>query len=123
MRNKWLLTAAVSGFAVVSLGAFGAHALQAVLAPGDLAIWQTAVQYQMFHTLALLAVACLHDRPGRRLSHWAGGLFGVGILIFCGSLYLLVLTGQRWLGAVTPIGGAAFLGGWAALALAAFKDG
>jgi len=109
------LGAAFAGLAV-ALGAFGAHGLAGRISPSDLAIFETAVRYQMYHALALLLVATLaHSRADlpARAPGWA---FTVGIVLFSGSLYLLVLTGERWLGAVTPLGGVAFLVGWAALA-------
>ena len=121
MQRKWLATAAISGFITVALGAFGAHALKMVVPPSDIAIWQTAVQYQMCHSLALLAVALMGQSLGRRATAWIGALFAVGILLFSGSLYTLVLTDTRWLGAITPVGGTAFLLGWLLLAVATLK--
>ncbi|HEX5829866.1 MAG TPA: DUF423 domain-containing protein [Gemmatimonadaceae bacterium] len=105
----------------VGAGAFGAHALRARLSPADLAIFETGVRYQMYHALALLAVAWVAARSPSALGAWAGWSFVAGTLIFSGSLYLLVLSGQRWLGAVTPIGGVAFLAGWGCLALLALR--
>lgn len=105
----------------VALGAFGAHALRASLSPQDLATFETGVRYQMYHALALLAVAGAVARWPGSTAAVAGWLFVVGIVVFSGSLYVLVLTGQRWLGAVTPLGGLAFLAGWALLAWAAFR--
>lgn len=106
----------------VASGAFGAHALRERLTPADLAIWQTAVQYHLVHALGLFAVAAvaqwLPDAGGVRLSGW---LLTAGILLFSGSLYVLVLSGQRWLGAVTPLGGTAFLAGWIWLAVIAWR--
>lgn len=111
--------AALSGFVSVAAGAFGAHALKTVLSPAPLAAWQTAVQYQMFHTLALLAVVALPVAATRqRLARVAGWLFVGGIALFSGSLYLLALTGVRWWGAVTPVGGTLFLAGWACVGAA-----
>ena len=121
MHRQWLATAATSGFVAVALGAFGAHGLKARVSPEYLAVWQAAVQYQMFHTLGLLAVAVAGQHLGRRASHWVGALFVAGIVVFSGSLYTLVLTDLRWLGAIAPIGGAAFLAGWIALAVAAIR--
>ena len=103
------------GFLAVALGAFGAHALRGRLTPADLAIFETGVRYQMYHALALLLVAALLARGGGGAASLAGWGFTAGIVVFSGSLYLMVFTGQRWLGAVTPIGGLAFLVGWAAL--------
>jgi uncharacterized membrane protein YgdD (TMEM256/DUF423 family) len=117
-------TAATAGalFAAlaVMLGAFGAHALQARLDAHDLSTFETAVRYQMYHAFALLAAAWLLSRnaPLAAVSAW---LFIAGIVIFSGSLYILVATGQRWLGAVTPLGGLAFIAGWLVLAVAAYR--
>lgn len=120
MSRFYLLCTAVNGFLVVMLGAFGAHALKAHLLPELLETWQTSVQYQMFHGLALLAVAGFaHTGNNSRALLWSGRLFLAGLLIFCGSLYLLALTGHRVLGAITPIGGVAWLVAWALLAKAA----
>lgn len=114
--------AALSGFVSVAAGAFGAHALKAVLSPAPMAVWQTAVQYQMFHTLALLAVVALPvAATGQRLARAAGWLFVGGIALFSGSLYLLALTGVRWWGAVTPLGGTLFLAGWTCLGAALLR--
>jgi uncharacterized membrane protein YgdD (TMEM256/DUF423 family) len=107
-------------FVAVALGAFGAHALKTRLTPDMTAVWQTAVQYHAWHALAVLAVGVLLLQwPGQRAVEVAGWLFVAGIVLFSGSLYTMALTGVRGLGAVTPIGGVAFLGGWAALAWAA----
>ncbi len=114
--------AAISGFVSVAAGAFGAHALKAALSPAATGVWQTAVQYQMFHTLALLAVGAFPwAATGRRLARAAGWLFVGGIALFSGSLYLLALTGLRWWGAVTPVGGTLLLAGWACLGLALLR--
>ena len=110
-------------FVAVALGAFGAHALKARLAPDMAAVWQTAVQYHAWHALALLAVGILLAQdPGCAGLVWSGWLFAAGIVLFSGSLYALALTGLRGLGAVTPLGGVAWLGGWAALAWAVWKS-
>jgi uncharacterized membrane protein YgdD (TMEM256/DUF423 family) len=106
----------VAGFLGVALGAFGAHALKAKLAPDMLAAFETGVRYQMYHVFALVAAAWAWARWPRRLFVVAGGLFAAGIVVFSGSLYLLALTGTRWLGAITPLGGLAFLAGWLCLA-------
>jgi uncharacterized membrane protein YgdD (TMEM256/DUF423 family) len=105
----------------VILGAFGAHALAGRLGPTDLAVYETAVRYQMYHALALVGLAGWIDRqPSLRLE-WAAGAFGLGVLVFSGSLYLLVFTGQRWLGAVTPLGGIALILGWLLIAMDALS--
>lgn len=108
-------------FLAVGLGAFGAHALRQRLSPDMLAIFETGVRYHVYHALALLAVAWVADKNPASLANASGWAFAVGIVVFSGSLYVLSITGVRWLGAVTPIGGAAFLVGWALLALAATR--
>jgi uncharacterized membrane protein YgdD (TMEM256/DUF423 family) len=104
------------GLLGVALGAFGAHGLKGRLTPQDLMVFETGVRYQMYHALALLFVAVLMSRGPSHGQAVAGWAYLVGILVFSGSLYLMVVTGQRWLGAVTPVGGLAFLVGWGALA-------
>lgn len=116
-RLFFTLAALFAGLAVAA-GAFGAHALRARLDPGALATFETAARYQMYHALGLAAAAWAAVRWPGPMPHWAGWLFVAGILIFSGSLYLLVFSGVRWLGAVTPLGGVAFLAGWICLALA-----
>ncbi|HET6921780.1 MAG TPA: DUF423 domain-containing protein, partial [Anaeromyxobacteraceae bacterium] len=111
----------LSALVSVAAGAFGAHALKARLGPDVLAAFETGARYQMFHALGLLAVAWAATRfPGGPVAA-AGWLFVAGTALFSGSLYLLALTGARWLGAVTPLGGVAFLVGWACLAWAALR--
>jgi uncharacterized membrane protein YgdD (TMEM256/DUF423 family) len=113
---------AVFGGLAVALGAFGAHALQSRVPADRLAIFETGVRYQMYHALALIAVAAVIAWGGRTaLATYAGWAFVAGIVIFSGSLYALVLTGVRAWGAVTPLGGLAFLAGWVLLALAASR--
>jgi uncharacterized membrane protein YgdD (TMEM256/DUF423 family) len=115
------LYAATAGFLGVALGAFAAHGLKATLTPAMLAAFETAVRYQMYHAFALFATAWALTRWPARIFAVAGGLFVAGILIFSGSLYLLALTETRWLGAITPLGGLAFLAGWACLAIGVFR--
>ena len=110
----------VSALVAVALGAFGAHALRGRLVPDMLTVFEIGVRYQMYHALALLAVGGVAGRGGGSAVAAAGWLFIVGTVLFSGSLYVLAGTGQRWLGAVTPFGGAAFLVGWASLAWAAW---
>jgi len=119
MDRLFLTLGAVSAFVAVAAGAFGAHGLRARLAPDLLAVFETAARYQMYHALALLAVAWVTARWPGPLPQWAGWLFVVGTVLFSGSLYALALTSVRWLGAITPLGGVAFLAGWLCLALAA----
>lgn len=121
------LVGALAGFTGVAAGAFAAHALKARLTAVDLAIFETAVRYQLIHALALLAVDAL-GWSGRgqapAVQPWlraAGWCFTAGIVVFSGSLYLLVATGVRKLGAVTPLGGLALLAGWAVLAVAMWR--
>jgi uncharacterized membrane protein YgdD (TMEM256/DUF423 family) len=109
---------ALSALVSVAAGAFGAHALRARLTPEYLAVFETAARYQMYHALGLLAVAWAITRWPRALPVWAGWLFVLGTVLFSGSLYVLALSGVRWWGAVTPLGGAAFLVGWLCLVLA-----
>ena len=115
-RNGWVSVAAVSGFISVGAGAFGAHALKSRLNSDDLNGFEVAVRYQMYHALALFVVAWAGTRWEAGQFAWSGWLFVAGIVIFSGSLYLLALTGTRWLGAITPIGGVCFLAGWMSLA-------
>ena len=119
MDKNFLLIGSVAAFLAVGLGAFGAHGLRARLSPDMLAVFETGVRYHMYHALALLATALVMERMGGPLMICAGWSFTAGIVLFSGSLYLLALTGMTALGAITPIGGLAFLIGWACLAIAA----
>ncbi|MBW3533776.1 MAG: DUF423 domain-containing protein [Gemmatimonadetes bacterium] len=109
------------GFLGVAAGAFGAHALRASLSAGDMTTFEIAVRYQLVHALALVAAAWVATRWPGGAATASGWLFALGIVVFSGSLYVLVLAGQRWMGAVTPLGGLAFLAGWLALAWAAVR--
>jgi uncharacterized membrane protein YgdD (TMEM256/DUF423 family) len=110
-----------SALIAVALGAFGAHGLRARIVPDMLLAFEIGVRYQMYHALALLVVGAVADRlPGGAVAA-AGWLFVAGTVVFSGSLYVLALTGQRWLGAVTPLGGVAFVAGWAVLVWAAWS--
>ncbi|OZI75735.1 DUF423 domain-containing protein [Bordetella genomosp. 2] len=115
------ILAALNMIAAVGAGAFGAHGLKRMLAPDLLAIWQTGVLYHLVHALGLFVVALLGARFGSALLSTAGAVMFAGIVLFSGSLYLLALTGTRWLGAVTPLGGVAFLAAWALVAWAAWR--
>jgi uncharacterized membrane protein YgdD (TMEM256/DUF423 family) len=110
---------ALAGLLAVALGAFAAHGLRSRLAPEMLAVFETGVRYHMYHALALVATGLIMERSSGRLTAAAGWLFTAGIVLFSGSLYLLAFTGVTVLGAITPIGGVAFLLGWACLAFAA----
>lgn len=119
-KTFFALGAAFGGLAVL-LGAFGAHALRATLSEADLATFEIGVRYQMYHALALVAVAWASTQWSAATVSLAGWAFVFGIVVFSGSLYVLVLTGQRWLGAVTPIGGVALIVGWGLLAWTALR--
>jgi uncharacterized membrane protein YgdD (TMEM256/DUF423 family) len=121
MGRLFIVLGALSGFVAVAAGAFGAHALKQKLSADLLAVFQTGAQYQMFHALALLAAGLLAARTPSTAANAAGWLFVAGTLLFSGSLYALSLSGVRVLGAITPLGGLAFLGGWLALAFAAWR--
>jgi uncharacterized membrane protein YgdD (TMEM256/DUF423 family) len=110
-RFFFVVGALLAGLGVAA-GAFGAHGLEGRVSPDRLETFRTAVTYQMYHALALLAVGWAAAQGGGPLVHGAGYCFVAGILVFSGSLYLLVLTDTSWLGAITPLGGAAFLVGW-----------
>lgn len=116
MDRRLYSWAAIAGFLGIALGAFGAHALKSNLSPERMAVIETGIRYQMYHVFALALTAWGWSRWPRRIFVVAGILFGTGIALFCGSLYLLGLTGTRAWGAVTPFGGLAFLAGWLCLA-------
>jgi uncharacterized membrane protein YgdD (TMEM256/DUF423 family) len=123
MDRAFALAGALSAFIAVAAGAFGAHALRAKLAPDLLAVFETGARYQMYHALALIAVAWASNHWPATPVRAAGLLFIGGTVLFSGSLYLLALTGARWLGAITPLGGLLFLAGWAALGIGILKGG
>ena len=121
MARLFVALGALSGFFAVACGAFAAHGLKARLGPEVLATFETGARYHMVHALALLAAGWACTRwPGPFMTA-SGWLFLAGTVLFSGSLYLLALTGVRWLGAVTPVGGLAFLAGWLCLAWGAWK--
>ena len=123
MDRLFFALGALSAGIAVALGAFGAHALKTRLDANLLAVFETGVRYQLYHAFALLAVAWAWSRwPGSVLLA-SGWLFVAGTLLFSGSLYLLSLTGVRWLGAVTPLGGVAWLAAWLGLAWSAWRGG
>jgi uncharacterized membrane protein YgdD (TMEM256/DUF423 family) len=121
MERLFFVVGAISAFVGVAAGAFGAHGLKSRLSPDMLDTFEVGVRYQMYHAFALMLAAWAQTRwPGGAVTA-SGWLFIAGTLVFSGSLYLLSLTGARWLGAITPLGGLALLGGWLCLAWAAWK--
>ena len=122
MERVFFTIASILGGLAVALGAFGAHALKARLSANLLETFETGVRYHFYHALALgLVIVAIQLWPKTNLPVIAGWLFVAGVVIFSGSLYLLAFTGIRWLGAITPIGGVAFIAGWVCLALAAWR--
>jgi uncharacterized membrane protein YgdD (TMEM256/DUF423 family) len=122
MAKLFITLASLSGMLAVMLGAFGAHGLRGKLDDHATGIFETAVQYHFYHSLALLAVGIIAlTQPQTALLKSSGWLFLVGILVFSGSLYLLAVSGVKWLGAITPLGGLAFIAGWACLAATGWK--
>jgi len=122
MSSIWFGIGAVAAAIGVGLGAFGAHGLKARVSAEMLAVFETAVRYHLIHALGLLAVGWAAGRWPGSWTQAAGILMVTGILLFSGSLYLMTLTGVRWLGAITPLGGLAFIAAWVSLALAAFRS-
>ena len=121
---NWMAMGALTAFVGVALGAFGSHALQSKVAPDRLPVWETAVRYHMYHALAIALTGLViwwRDMAAPDLLGLVPWLFSAGIALFSGSLYLLVLTGKRWLGAITPLGGLLLLGGWLGLAAASLQ--
>jgi uncharacterized membrane protein YgdD (TMEM256/DUF423 family) len=116
MVKFWFISAAISGFLSIALGAFGAHSLKNILDEYGKSIYEKAVLYQMFHTVALFAVGVIQHFDKETSLSTAGWGFLAGIILFSGSLYLLATTGMKWLGAITPVGGLVFLFGWLSLA-------
>lgn len=126
MNRSLLLIASTLGFLSVALGAFGAHGLKTMLSGHPdvvqrLAHWETGVRYQMFHTIALGILAILASHVAGSVPKASAAAFVLGIVVFSGSLYIMTLTGLRWLGAITPIGGVAFLVGWVLMGWAAWQ--
>jgi len=120
--RAFLVAGSIAGFAAVALGAFGAHALKGRLSPEMLVVWHTAVEYHVFHALGMIAVGLVAAQfPESALLKWSGWLMLAGIALFSGSLYALALFGERWLGAVTPVGGLAFLAAWTLLVVAVLR--
>ena len=121
MEKLFVIAGALSAFVGVAAGAFGAHALKTRLSADMMAVFEVGVRYQMYHAFALIAAAWVVNRWQGGAANAAGVLFIVGTVLFSGSLYLLSLTGVRWLGAITPLGGAAWLAAWLCLAWAVAK--
>lgn len=122
MERKLIAIGSLLGGLAVALGAFGAHGLRDILAPSALDTFETGVRYQFYHAVAIILAGLVLGRyPNAKLANTAGWLFVIGTAIFSGSLYILTITGLRWLGAITPIGGVAFIIGWACLALAVWR--
>ncbi|HTT11658.1 MAG TPA: DUF423 domain-containing protein [Burkholderiaceae bacterium] len=121
--RTFALAGALFGFAGVAAGAFGAHGLRARLSADALAVFETAVRYQLVHALALFAAAWASSQWPGRAARAGGWLFVTGIVLFSGSLYLLAVTGLRSLGTVAPLGGLSLLAGWLALAWSAWRGG
>src|SRR5438132_9269734 len=118
----FLSVGGLMALAAVVLGAFGAHALKSRLSAEMLALWHTGVEYHVYHALGLLAVGLVATQlPESALLKWSGWLMLAGIALFSGSLYALARSGERWLGAITPIGGVAFLVAWALFVPAGVK--
>jgi len=122
MAKLFITLGSLSGMLAVVFGAFGAHGLRGRLDAYAMGVYETAVQYHFYHSLALLAVGVIAlSQPHTAMLRSSGWLFLVGILIFSGSLYLLSVSGIKWLGAITPLGGLAFIAGWACLAVTGWK--
>jgi uncharacterized membrane protein YgdD (TMEM256/DUF423 family) len=122
MKTNWLAVAAFVAALGVLLGAFGTHIVKDSVSVGMLAIFETGVRYQMYHAFGLIVVSWTATLwPNNYLIVASGWLFTIGLIIFCTSLYLMVLTDARWLGAITPVGGLCLILGWLAIALAALR--
>ena len=121
MQRLFLSSAALSGFLSVCLGAFAAHGLKYYITAESLAIWQTGVQYQMYHALALLAIGLVYQSQASKALKLSGLAFILGSFLFSGSFYALALGAPKALGVITPMGGLSFLVGWAALAVHALR--
>ncbi|MEW9670404.1 DUF423 domain-containing protein [Ammoniphilus sp. 3BR4] len=122
MLNTFVAIGAINAFLTVALGAFGAHGLKGKITEDMLTVYQTGVQYHMFHSLGLISIGILGGKlASTAMLTWSGWALLVGIILFSGSLYVLSLSGIRVLGAITPFGGVAFLIGWALLAYAAYR--
>jgi uncharacterized membrane protein YgdD (TMEM256/DUF423 family) len=121
MKN-WIIFGNLLSALAVILGAFGAHALKARITPEDLAIFETGVKYHFYHALGLILIGLIGFHYSPQLLRLPAIALSLGILLFSGSLYLMVLSGARWLGAVTPLGGVAFIAGWLLLAFNLYRS-
>lgn len=121
MHRPWLMIGSLMGFLAVIAGTFAAHGLDQRLSPQMLEVFQTGARYHMYHALAILFAAVIHGQNTTRLPAVAAGFFLTGIVLFSGSLYLLAVTQVRWLGMIAPVGGTAFLMGWATLGMTSFR--
>jgi uncharacterized membrane protein YgdD (TMEM256/DUF423 family) len=127
MQKGFIKSAALLGALSVMLGAFGAHALKQLISEKSVAIFETGVRYQYYHVVALLITGILYKEFTNNYLLWAGRLFCLGMLFFCGSLYLLAFIeiatqpGLKWIGAITPLGGVCFIAGWFLLAIGVNK--
>ncbi len=121
MSKTIIMSAAILLALAVAIGAFGAHALKEKLADDLMQIYKTGVEYHFYHALGLLLVGILSFQMPSTLLNWSALLLGLGIIIFSGSLYVLAISGIRWIGAITPIGGLSFIAGWILLFLALWK--
>jgi len=123
MNKRFISIGAINGLLAVAFGAFAAHGLKQALEPAMITVFQTAVQYHAMHAMALLAIGIIGlNLPRSAKLQTAGWLMLAGILLFSGSLYLLAISGSRWLGVITPFGGTAFLIGWGLLAWVAWRE-
>jgi len=123
MIKLFILLGAINAALAVMLGAFGAHGLKDKLTEHMLSVFQTGVQYHFYHALGLFAVAFVASQyPESALVKWSGWTMLAGIILFSGSLYVLSLSGVRWLGAITPLGGVAFIIAWCLLAISVVKN-
>jgi len=122
VARSFIVFAAICGMLAVTLGAFGAHGLKHRLSVELMAAYQTGVQYHFYHTLTLLIIGLLLLQfPGAALFKWSGWFVITGIILFSGSLYVMALTGTKWLGVITPLGGLAFIVGWLLLAIGSYQ--
>jgi uncharacterized membrane protein YgdD (TMEM256/DUF423 family) len=128
MQKRFIQAAAILGALSVILGAFGAHALKEMISEKSLAIFETGVRYQFYHAVALMLTGILYKEFTNKYLLWAGRLYGIGMLFFCGSLYFLAIVdlsaqpGLKAIGAVTPLGGLCFIAGWLLFAVGAGKQ-